>query len=130
MGTKDRIPSDPDKRREYEAAKKALADTEADQEKAKVRNEEDRKRREREAEEGAAHEKARKDAIKADREKRQKEREAAREKLLKTPLSAEERKTLAKYEAQAAAHGNSNPNPEMMKELADLRIRAKLDKKK
>jgi hypothetical protein len=130
MGTRDRIPSDPDKRHEYLKADADLKETEADRKRAQVRAAEEKKRREHEAEEGKKAVEQRQAEIAAEIAKRKEEAAAAREKLLQTPLSDEDRKKLEKYEAKASAQGNSNPSPEMMKELADLRIRAKLDKKK
>jgi multidrug efflux pump subunit AcrA (membrane-fusion protein) len=126
MGTKDRIPSDPDKRREYEEAKAKLEETEADRARAKARNAEDLKRRRTEEEEGVKHREQVKAEMQAERESQQAQRQAARKKMLKTPLTRAERKTLEKYEAKAQAQGVSNPNPVMMRELADLRTRAKV----
>jgi len=128
MGTKDRIPSDPNKRREYMQAAADLKQTEADRKNAKVRAAEEKERREHEIEDGKAAVERRKAEIAAERQKRKEAAEVAHEKLLKTPLSDDECKKLLRYEANASAHGNSNPNPMMMQELGILRIRAKLDK--
>lgn len=124
----DRPPADPNKRREWDEAQEKLARTRADQQQAQARTAEETKRKadiaQRDARQIAAKHKAR------DREEQRTltERERRRQEYLNTPLTPEEQAKLERMEV--AANQAGNPDPDMMRDLSDYRIRAKVSEKK
>ena len=121
----DRPPSDPTKLAEYEEANHKLAKTEADQDAAKRRLADEKKRKDAISEEDKLKiEKDRTDRERAERNY-QKSQKEAREELLATPLSDKEWDLLDQLEEIAMAPGS--PDPDAMRDLADLRVRSKIE---
>ena len=119
----DRPPADPKKRAEWEANLQLEA-TQADQAAAKRRYDEDSARVAATAKEDAvkiAADEKRKTDEKTRVEKKQKD---ARERYIATPLTDTDRAEWVALEA--AANGPGNGEPDMMRRLADLRIRSKV----
>lgn len=122
----DRPPADPRKRYEWDIAQKQVQQVAADQVAANKRMNEELALKQRIAESDA---KKTAEATKA----RAKEEDAlltqqqlARKTYLATPLTAQEQDKLVQMEARASQHGVGNPDPDMMRDLSDYRIRAKV----
>ncbi len=129
MGTKGRVPSDPKAKRAYLQAQADLSQTEADQGRAAVRAaQKQRLRAKQEAKDAEMQAEAKAEQAAEKREIDDAHR-AAVSLRMRTPLSEADLKKLERYEAQANAAGN--PHPVMMRELRELRLRAKIkDEKK
>ena len=122
----DRRPNDPRKAEEWDVAKRKNEMIEADQASASLRNEADRKRRAKQIAEGQESVEKRLSSDEARRQKRKEQRDKERADYLKTPLNQYEMDELGNLELAVNKMSGSVPIP-VMRRLADLRIRSKVE---
>ncbi|MCE5324900.1 MAG: hypothetical protein LLG01_00650 [Planctomycetaceae bacterium] len=126
----DRIPSDPRKREEYETAQRQLERTQADQAQATQAMQDELAKKQKMAAIDAKRDSARLAERRKAEAAYKSEQQRQRDEYLATPLSADEKVELERMEAMANAQGVGSPDPDMMRTLADLRVRDKVKVKK
>ena len=118
--------TDPDDIAEYERATRAEQQTKAEQAAAQREADYELERKAKIEKEDAKKIKVSRRAEKQAQESAQSRQARDRKKYLATPLSIEEKAELAILEELANAQGQGSPDPDMMRSLADMRVRGKV----
>ena len=118
--------TDPDDIAEYERATRAEQQTKAEQAAAQREADSELERKAKIEKEDAEKIKVSRRAEKQAQESAQSRQARDRKKYLATPLSIEEKAELAILEELANAQGQGSPDPDMMRSLADMRVRGKV----
>jgi hypothetical protein len=122
----DRPPADPRKRYEWDLAQKQVQQIEADRIAAEARLQEELKQKQAIAASDAKKLAEQQKAKAKEENAFLTEQQRARQAYLATPLTEQEQAKLVQMEAMASQQGVGNPDPDMMRDLSDYRIRAKV----